>query len=766
MSVGMTRSGLNIRGTRQNDTIEIRRAPTNPELLQVFENGKLTFQRNYTRIRQIRINTQAGDDSVSVNESYGEINARIIYQGGDGNDRFRGGSGINQFDGNRGLNVIYSNPTGQDRVRNAVESDQVRRFGSSEAFKDFLNQAGRNRSIIGGMIRRGEALRTPAAPISTPQTPSGALNDEVRALPLLSSGASQTNTQVAGIDEADIIENDGKHLYILSRGQLLIVDAQNANEPSLVSRTQIDGFALSEYLHNGRLTVISSVWNTPEPDSDSFLPALAIRGNGQVQITVFDVNNPASPSILSKTLIDGSYNESRMIDGKLVLVLQNDLLSGYWRGFVDSPRVIPSSGKMSSSPVSSSPVSSSTFSSLLKRTPVDRLIPGWSSLQFHSQGEPTARSGMVSRPEDILCPVVSNETNLMSVVLFDSTGTAPAITGSTSIVGSYASTIYANQTDLFIFSPLWDDPFGDRTGVQQFDIRGTSPQFLATGSFDGHLLNQFSADVAGDYLRVATTKWVANANRTDNAITVLKTIGSEIIPIGSLSGIAPGELITSVRFMEDRAYVVTFLQVDPLFVIDLSKPDSPEIAGELKIPGFSRYLQPYGEGYLIGIGRDADPVSGRTRGLKVSLFDVRNPNQPTETANFLLSEPSQGWSWSDAEWDHHALGYFPEINVIAVPVEGYIQTQPVELIDGIWFAPEYRSELVLLRVDPTHGIQYLGAVEHDSSLLRSSRINDVIYSVSDLDLKSVEILVNDLVDRGSVVLNNKTRNDYQDVIAF
>ena len=212
------------------------------------------------------------------------------------------------------------------------------------------------------------------------------------------------------------------------------------------------------------------------------------------------------------------------------------------------------------------------------------------------------------------------------------------------------------------------------------------------------------------------------------------------------------ESITSARFVGDTAYVVTFRQTDPLYTIDLSTPTAPKIVGELKLPGFSRYLQPLGEGYLVGIGRDADPATGRTLGLKVSLFDVRDAAAPTEVASYKISQPSDGWSWSDAEWDHHALGFFPELGVIAVPVQGYVQGV-ADPADPNGYVPYIqKSDLVLLKVDPTTGITELGTIDQNSTLLRSARIGDVVYSVADLDMKTAQVLTDGLVQRGSVDL--------------
>jgi uncharacterized secreted protein with C-terminal beta-propeller domain len=746
MSVGLSRNGvLNIRGTTQNDSIEIVRSATDSNQLQVIENGKVAFKTDLKRVKSIRALALAGDDTFHVNEGNGKIAVNINFLGQQGNDTFKGGSARNFFDGGTGQNVIHT-ISAADRWLNSHTSDDVVKLSNSTDLRNFLTKAVRGRGWVGNRIR-GEVsiVGTPVAmPLASPGAKVGGDVSSISG-----GGFSQTNTQVAGIDEADIIENNGESLFILSRGELLIVDARDADAMTVKSRTKIDGSAIAEYLDGNRLTVISSVWGDTQPGDGRLLPMLRIRTGGQVQVTVFDVTNTASPTVISKTQVDGWYSDSRMVDGKLALIVQNDLLAGYWGGYGGGINMIARPGLAK---IAAPSVSNSALEQLLRKTSIDKILPSWTTTLVGPAGK-SSSTGLISQPDSIYCPVTGMEANLMSVVLINTRAESPGVVGATSIMGGYSSSIFMNSKDLYVFSPRWDNLSGNRTGVQRFDITGTQPKLLATGSFNGHLVNQFAADASGEYLRVASTEWTPDG--TTNSVYVLTTRGDSLDTVGSITGIAPGETIQSVRFMGDKAYVVTFKQVDPLFTIDLSSPTSPKIVGELKIPGFSRYLQPFGEGYIVGIGRDADPETGRTTGLKLSLFDVRDDNNPKELTSYLLGQPENGWQWSDAEWDHHALGYFPELGVLAVPVQGYVQADPATGPNGEWVPPKYQSDLVLFKIDTAGSITNIGTVEHDSSLLRSSRIGDVIYSVADLDLKAVQVITKGIAARGSLTLNEK-----------
>jgi Beta propeller domain/RTX calcium-binding nonapeptide repeat (4 copies) len=195
-------------------------------------------------------------------------------------------------------------------------------------------------------------------------------------------------------------------------------------------------------------------------------------------------------------------------------------------------------------------------------------------------------------------------------------------------------------------------------------------------------------------------------------------VGPHLDVVGKLEGLAPGERIFSSRFQGDYGFVVTFRQVDPLFTIDLSDPTNPKVAGELKIPGFSEYLQVIeqdGKSLLLGVGRDADPVTGRAGALKVSLFDVSNPNAPKEIESYLF--PGQ-YSTSDALWDPKAITYVPDQKLLAIPYRGYSNDSS-------------EARLTVFSVDAQQGLDRIGEVSHDNDWInRSVSIRNDLYAVS------------------------------------
>jgi uncharacterized secreted protein with C-terminal beta-propeller domain len=222
-------------------------------------------------------------------------------------------------------------------------------------------------------------------------------------------------------------------------------------------------------------------------------------------------------------------------------------------------------------------------------------------------------------------------------------------------------------------------------------------------------------------LRIATT---TSTGGLSNNVFVLDQSGEKLTTVGSLTGLAFTERIFSARYIDDVLYLVTFRQVDPLFTIDLSNPAQPKVAGELKIPGFSSYLHPVGEGKLLGIGRDADET-GRIRGLQVSLFDVSDIYNPRREAQYLITsdvKPPDGqvlWPGSTgsiAEHDHHAFSYFPEQGILAIPVH-----------DWGWYNGHSRLELI--KVGGSAGLSRAGKIVHTSPVFRSVQIDNFVYSL-------------------------------------
>jgi len=247
--------------------------------------------------------------------------------------------------------------------------------------------------------------------------------------------------------------------------------------------------------------------------------------------------------------------------------------------------------------------------------------------------------------------------------------------GTAGVVSS-GDTVYASTSDIYVATTPWDyyngttdpsrqgsqTPAPPPTLVHQFALGSDgSANYVASGEFEGRLLNQFSMSELDGDLRVAVTvDDYTGAGATESFVKVLRPIGSTLTEIGSVGGLGLTEQIQAVRFLGSQAYVVTFRQTDPLYVIDLSDPSAPKAVGQLKIPGYSAYLHPVGDGLLLGVGQAATD-SGTVLGTQLALFDVSDPANPRQISVLPIG------GRSDAEWDHRAFLYWAADGTIVLP---------------------------------------------------------------------------------------------------
>jgi len=538
---------------------------------------------------------------------------------------------------------------------------------------------------------------------------------------------SGTNTQVAGVDEGDLVETDGDFLYVLSGDELAIFDAWPVEDLRLASRVKIGGSPFAQYLNGDRLTILSyrgahASWHCSWKTG--------------VTVTVLDVSDRESPKLVQETDLDGRFIDSRAVGDYVYLILHNDLRPPF-----PEPLPIPVQTHETGSDEGATRFVYETrdqYTERMRGQMLDCVLPGFSS--YGPDGK-LAESGLVSEVTDIYRPDLVGMENLLSVVVFDVTSDEAGLVSSTAVPTGYATEVYMSNESLYVLESRCDE-----TLIVRLDIDASSGkvQWSATGTVPGRLLNQFCVDQYGGYLRVATTRGWAQNN-----VYVLKQNGVVLEIVGRLENLAPGEQIYSARFMGDRAFVVTFRKVDPLFTIDLSDPIQPRVVGALKIPGFSNYLHGIDDDYLIGLGRNADVNTGLFQDPQVSLFNVADLGDPGLLDRFTIETGRTGGM--NVFDDHHAIAYFPEHQVLAVSVPDVDTWR----FGTFWnmreaCASSTENDLWVFRIDvpaPTEpdnqnaGIQLLGRIEHGrSAVSRGIRIDEYLYAISNDRITVHEIL--------------------------
>jgi uncharacterized secreted protein with C-terminal beta-propeller domain len=315
-----------------------------------------------------------------------------------------------------------------------------------------------------------------------------------------------------------------------------------------------------------------------------------------------------------------------------------------------------------------------------------------------------------------------------------------------------SSNLYVSTDNIYLTFPVWGGDVGDseRTAIHRIHIDGSAMSYTASGEVPGMVLNQFSMDEYDGYFRVATTTWDGTSQ---NNVYILNM---SLNVTGSLTDLAPGERIYSARFMGKRGYLVTFKQVDPLFVIDLSDAENPRELGYLKVTGYSDYLHPYDETHIIGIGKETTDAGEFAwyQGVKISLFDVSDVSNPVERSKVEIGDRG---SDSPVLWDHKAFLFDRSRNLLVMPIL-VAEVDQSEYPGGVpsWAhgEPVYQGAYVF-NVSPGAGIVERGKITHVENITgpdqtyyhyyppfaveRSLYMDNVLYTISD-----AKIMMNDL----------------------
>ncbi|HRX78624.1 MAG TPA: beta-propeller domain-containing protein, partial [Pirellulaceae bacterium] len=585
---------------------------------------------------------------------------------------------------------------------------------------------------------------------------------------------SETNVQVQGIDEADIVETDSDFLYVVRDGELIIAKAWPADEMSVVSRTRIEGQPIGEYLLGDRLTVVSQSYDDPwrdiftpdEPETASnptsnsnsliladyggrFAPDYPTPRSGSTIVSFYDVSDRSDPKLVQKTKLDGTYVESRRIDDQVFVVQRSQRLSAPGPTLTCEPIEDQQAASDALIPIDDFHRESCTYETrddyIARVTELfETMLPHYAS--YDAEGN-LVRTGLAIAPEDIYQPQVKTARNLISVVSINMSIDEPGLSGASGILTSGADTIYGGWDGLYVLERSYSYEDGDITRILKFDWNADTGMvdFAAFGHVAGYLLNQFSVDTFDGHLRIATTLWNrGGGNYSDNAentIFVLRDDEGVMEVVGDLQNLGFTEYIKSVRFMGDRAFVTTFREIDPFFVIDMSNPQEPLPVGHVTLPGFSSYMQMIDENHVLTIGRNA--VTESTGSTQVILFDVTDITRPRIVGRHSFYRDSI----SIAETDHHAFGWFAAHDVLAIPLAEHRRRRIDTDEDGYRETWEYYREddLALLEIDVTatvetrDGVELRGEVPNDSQVLRGAFIDNVLYSIAHDSITAVDI---------------------------
>ena len=479
---------------------------------------------------------------------------------------------------------------------------------------------------------------------------------------------SGTNVQVRGVDEADVIKTDGEYIYQVNNQRIIIAHAYPADEMKIVNTVNFDdeNFMPQElYVDDRHMVVIGHTqylipFPEGQPQADKPIDANSskrkavtgiappetvyppVQPYNTVKTIIYDISDRKNIQELRETELEGHYISSRKIGPALYLVV-NKQIDYYY--IMEQQEANQDANYLTPAYRDSAGTD--------KLTSID-----FPDIRYFPE-EPQPNYLMVAGMN------LDEPDREMEVSTYLGSG----------------ENIYASDKNLYVAitrSSRNQNKVNELgTMVYKFQLNDGHTEYLGKGEVPGTILNQFSMDEHNGYFRIATTKGEVWRNDEYTSKNNLYILDEGLQVTGKIEDIAPGERIYSVRFMGDRAYMVTFKKVDPLFVIDLKEPQSPTILGALKIPGYSDYLHPYDENHIIGFGKDTVEMGMKDsngtetnttafyQGMKIAVFDVTDVAHPVEKFKEIIGDRGTD---SELLRNHKALMFSRERNLLAFPV--------------------------------------------------------------------------------------------------
>lgn len=465
---------------------------------------------------------------------------------------------------------------------------------------------------------------------------------------------SKTNNQVENVDEADIVKTDGKYIYYSQNDKVYIVD-KDLNLKATIKDDKFSPYQI--FVNEDKLVVFGNVYNSNLIDYELFRKETnSLIEEDCISYTkpktfarVYDLNNIENPKLVRELSIDGYYSDARMIDDNIYFVSNYNI----------------------------------NFYKDLQEMKDEEILPAYSD-SLSSKEDKTIAATDIAYFED------SKNYNYSLIAGFNLNSDDEV---NIETFFGFGNEMYVSENNMYIVCENYKNLYNlarESSTIYKFELKDSTIIAKASCEIDGYINNQFSIDEYEGNLRVATTSYKSyNGNNSFNSKedTQLTILNENLEKIGGIDSLIEDEKIYAVRFIGNVGYIVTFEQVDPLWVIDLSDPTNPVVKGELEIPGYSSYLHPYDETHIIGIGYDvkSNGYGGVTNDtIKLSMFDVSDLENPKEIFKINLTDDE--YAYSNIMYDHKALFFNKAKNLIGFPIES-------------WSYRNNKAGLMLFRID-------------------------------------------------------------------
>lgn len=539
-----------------------------------------------------------------------------------------------------------------------------------------------------------------------------------------------TNLQEEGVDEMDILKNDGSHMFVMENDGVRIVkswpaaDLKQVAQIEFVKEKGFDGsYGRGLLLLGKRLIVFRSAYQMDRegyPDMPMGMP-FYYRSRTVFYVDVYDVSKPEAPTRLQSSRFDGDFNTARSVNGRIYAIIDSQLDTSYFDKLLQSADLKAALPSLPKDEVFWNMSEAERQSYVDKAFPIIRnfLIEKTADLKMESilpvyQQDKAGKKNerVLLTCQNIYMPkTASQHPGLMSLIEFSgddySQIYASAIADSAWLVYASKENFYAVSSSYnWYWSCVSDNECKNYSHIHRFNYKGKDGhiQYANSGEIEGIVQDSFWMSEHKGHLRLASQDQAWGGNNKGSSLSVLSIDGSAMNQVGRVDGIAPGERIFASRMFGDKGYLVTFKQVDPLFSIDLSNPKAPKIMGELKINGYSSYIHPLDENRLLTIGRDADS-EGRDLGLQLQIFDVSDMKNPKRSHQYLIAtDGPQSYTSSAALYDHHAFSFHAPSGLLAIPMNVYKWSH--------WMENSNFSGMIILKVTADKGFEEIGLIDH------------------------------------------------------
>jgi uncharacterized secreted protein with C-terminal beta-propeller domain len=640
---------------------------------------------------------------------------------------------------------------------NPVTASKLSRFGSCGALANSLKEAQQKAQSYyltrGGMMLETMTAASQVAGATKTTSESGV-------------AYSETNVQVEGVDEADIVKTDGEYIYTLtgrnyyyggggSNSALVIAKAYPSDEAVVLSQTDLGDFYPQEMFIQGDNILVFGQTSRQIPYEEQpgakgeaakqgvapeYYP-YPYRYLSLATVRIWDASDKVNPSLIRSVDFEGSYLSSRKIGSHVYFVVDSYPNYAVMENVAKGGAVTDSIA--------------------------EQILPAFRDRKMNDFVREDANFSSSCGCGDVEYFDPVNPQSFITVASISMEDPQADVTKEV-IMGS-GQNVYASLSNLYIAEanyPFWMEGGGttEKTIVHKFSLENGKITHIGQMEAPGHILNQFSMDEYNDHFRIATTAGrlfrgaMGIQGGTSNNVYIF---GSDLKMTGKIENIAPGESIYSARFMGARGYMVTFKKVDPFFVLDLSNPANPTILGKLKIPGYSDYLHPYDENHIIGIGKEAveaESEGGQPanfawyQGVKIALFDVTDVANPKELHKVVIGDRGTD---SYALHDHKAFLFDRDKNLLVVPILLAQLTDEQKQEKSPQWPPygEYTFQgAYVYDLSLDNGFVFKGRITHyddnqtflksgyyyfgdEYSVKRSLYIGDVLYTVSGMKIK-------------------------------